>query len=54
MHPAGQWFESDPLWFKTAIFYEIHLRGFYDGTGDGSGEGYIGSSQMTSIPSHCR
>ena len=38
MQPAGQWFESDPLWFKTAIFYEIHLRGFYDGTGDGSGD----------------
>ncbi|MDP8968556.1 MAG: maltose alpha-D-glucosyltransferase [Actinomycetota bacterium] len=38
MQPAGQWFESDPLWFKTAIFYEIHLRGFYDGTGDGHGD----------------
>jgi maltose alpha-D-glucosyltransferase / alpha-amylase len=35
---AGQWFESDPLWFKTAVFYEIHLRGFYDGTGDGHGD----------------
>ena len=32
------WFESDPLWFKTAVFYEIHLRGFYDGDGDGSGD----------------
>jgi maltose alpha-D-glucosyltransferase/alpha-amylase len=36
--PAGHWFESDPLWFKTAIFYEIHLRGFFDGTGDGHGD----------------
>jgi maltose alpha-D-glucosyltransferase/alpha-amylase len=35
---AGHWFESDPLWFKTAIFYEIHLRGFFDGTGDGNGD----------------
>ncbi len=35
---AGHWFESDPLWFKTAIFYEIHLRGFFDGTGDGHGD----------------
>jgi maltose alpha-D-glucosyltransferase/alpha-amylase len=26
------------LWFKTALFYEIHLRGFYDGDGDGSGD----------------
>ncbi len=38
MNQPGQWFESDPLWFKTAVFYEIHLRGFYDGTGDGHGD----------------
>ena len=38
MSAAQKWFESDPLWFKTAIFYEIHLRGFYDGTGDGHGD----------------
>jgi maltose alpha-D-glucosyltransferase / alpha-amylase len=35
---AGHWFESDPLWFKKALFYEIHLRGFYDANGDGSGD----------------
>ncbi|HVL97181.1 MAG TPA: maltose alpha-D-glucosyltransferase [Solirubrobacteraceae bacterium] len=35
---AGHWFESDPLWFKKAIFYEIHLRGFFDGNADGSGD----------------
>jgi maltose alpha-D-glucosyltransferase/alpha-amylase len=34
----GHWFESDPLWFKKALFYEIHLRGFYDGNADGSGD----------------
>jgi maltose alpha-D-glucosyltransferase/alpha-amylase len=34
----GHWFESDPLWFKKALFYEIHLRGFYDGNSDGSGD----------------
>ena len=33
-----QWFESNPLWFKTATFYEIHLRGFYDGDADGAGD----------------
>ena len=38
MSAAQNWFESDPLWFKTALFYEIHLRGFYDGTGDGHGD----------------
>jgi maltose alpha-D-glucosyltransferase/alpha-amylase len=36
--PSGHWFESNPLWFKTAVFYEIHLRGFFDGNGDGSGD----------------
>jgi maltose alpha-D-glucosyltransferase/alpha-amylase len=34
----GQWFESNSLWFKTAVFYEVHLRGFFDGNGDGSGD----------------
>jgi maltose alpha-D-glucosyltransferase / alpha-amylase len=34
----GHWFESDPLWFKRAIFYEIHVRGFFDGNDDGSGD----------------
>jgi len=33
-----QWFEAEPLWFKRAVFYEIHIRGFYDGNGDGSGD----------------
>jgi maltose alpha-D-glucosyltransferase / alpha-amylase len=34
----GHWFEASPKWFKTAVFYEIHLRGFFDGNGDGSGD----------------
>jgi maltose alpha-D-glucosyltransferase/alpha-amylase len=34
----GHWFESNPFWFKTAVFYEIHLRGFFDGNDDGSGD----------------
>jgi len=33
-----QWFERDPLWFKHAVFYEIHIRGFFDGNDDGSGD----------------
>jgi maltose alpha-D-glucosyltransferase/alpha-amylase len=33
-----QWFERAPLWFKTAVFYEIHIRGFFDGNGDGAGD----------------
>ncbi len=35
---TGQWFALDPLWFKHAVFYEIHIRGFYDGNDDGSGD----------------
>ena len=35
---ARQWFEAEPLWFKRAIFYEIHIRGFFDANGDGSGD----------------
>jgi maltose alpha-D-glucosyltransferase/alpha-amylase len=35
---SEHWFEADPLWFKHAVFYEIHIRGFYDGNGDGSGD----------------
>jgi maltose alpha-D-glucosyltransferase/alpha-amylase len=31
--PAG-----DPLWFKRAVFYEIHVRGFFDSNDDGSGD----------------
>ncbi|MGH3001574.1 MAG: alpha-amylase family glycosyl hydrolase, partial [Gaiellaceae bacterium] len=38
MSDPGNWFEREPLWFKTAVFYEIHLRGFYDGDDDGSGD----------------
>ncbi len=38
MSDPGHWFEAQPLWFKTAVFYEIHIRGFFDGNGDGSGD----------------
>jgi maltose alpha-D-glucosyltransferase / alpha-amylase len=35
---TSQWFESEPLWYKRAVFYEIHVRGFFDANGDGSGD----------------
>ncbi len=38
MTPSTHWFESDPLWFKHAVFYEVHLRGFSDADADGSGD----------------
>jgi maltose alpha-D-glucosyltransferase/alpha-amylase len=46
LHPADptHWFERDPLWFKRAVFYEIHLRGFYDGNDDGSGD-FVGLTE---------
>src|SRR5687768_2746472 len=34
----GHWFEAEPLWFKTAVFYEVHTRAFFDANGDGSGD----------------
>jgi maltose alpha-D-glucosyltransferase / alpha-amylase len=46
LHPAdpSHWFERDPLWFKRAVFYEIHMRGFYDGNDDGSGD-FVGLTE---------
>ena len=38
MSEPGHWFESDPLWFKRAVFYEIHIRGFFDADDNGSGD----------------
>ena len=29
---------NDPLWFKSALFYEVVIRGFYDSTNDGTGD----------------
>ena len=31
-------FESDPLWYKDAIIYQIHPRAFFDSNGDGIGD----------------
>ncbi len=32
--PAG----DDPRWFQRAVFYEVLIRGFYDGNNDGVGD----------------
>lgn len=29
---------ADPLWFKDAIIYELHVRAFFDSNGDGIGD----------------
>ncbi len=30
--------EADPLWYKDAIIYEVHVRSFYDSVDDGMGD----------------
>ena len=30
--------EDDPLWFQRAVFYEVFIRGFFDGNNDGVGD----------------
>ncbi len=30
--------EQDPLWFQRAVFYEVFIRGFFDGNSDGVGD----------------
>lgn len=29
---------SDPLWYKDAVFYELHVRSFQDSNADGIGD----------------
>src|SRR5262245_40576219 len=29
---------TDVFWYKTAIFYEVYVRGFFDANGDGYGD----------------
>ncbi|HVZ59527.1 MAG TPA: maltose alpha-D-glucosyltransferase, partial [Terriglobales bacterium] len=49
--------ELDPLWYKDAIIYELHVRSFKDSTGDGAGDfrglagklGYIRDLGVTAI-----
>src|SRR5271154_4444798 len=30
--------DDDPLWYKDAIIYEVHVRAFFDSDGDGIGD----------------
>ncbi len=34
----AQGITADPLWYKTAIIYEVHVRAFCDSNGDGIGD----------------
>jgi maltose alpha-D-glucosyltransferase/alpha-amylase len=29
---------QDPLWYKDAVFYELHVKAFHDSNGDGIGD----------------
>lgn len=35
---SESYLENDPLWYKEAIIYELHVRAFYDSDGDGIGD----------------
>jgi maltose alpha-D-glucosyltransferase/alpha-amylase len=33
----GQWW-NDPLWYKDAVIYQLHIKAFYDSNDDGMGD----------------
>lgn len=35
---------QEPLWFKDAVIYQLHVRAFHDGNGDGIGD-FVGLTQ---------
>jgi maltose alpha-D-glucosyltransferase/alpha-amylase len=35
---SGSLLSSDPHWYRSSIFYEVLVRGFYDSSGDGIGD----------------
>ena len=37
MTASGTALTPDPLWYKDAIIYQTHVKGFYDTDGDGTG-----------------
>jgi len=57
MPPGRATLPDDPLWYKDAIIYQIHVRAFNDSTGDGIGDfagltrklDYIASLGVTAI-----
>lgn len=38
MHRTFPVEQSDPLWYKDAVIYQVHVRSFYDSNGDGIGD----------------
>src|SRR5262245_18967525 len=38
MHPPGERMTQNPTWYKDAVFYELHVKAYADGDGDGIGD----------------
>ncbi len=38
MRPKETRLEDDPSWYRDAILYQLHIKAFYDGNGDGIGD----------------
>jgi maltose alpha-D-glucosyltransferase/alpha-amylase len=36
--PKTPQLDDDPLWYKDAVIYEVHVRAFFDSSGDGMGD----------------
>jgi len=36
--PRSQAFIDDPLWYKDAVIYQVHVKSFYDSNNDGIGD----------------
>jgi len=36
--PASVWLDDDPLWYRDAVFYQLHVKAFFDSNGDGMGD----------------
>src|SRR3546814_2006863 len=36
--PSNTAFTDDPLWYKDAVIYQLHVKSFCDGNGDGIGD----------------
>ncbi|MFH1025392.1 MAG: maltose alpha-D-glucosyltransferase [Nitrospirota bacterium] len=57
MRKRESYFEDQPLWYKDAIIYELHVKAFYDSSGDGTGDlrglteklDYLESLRITAI-----
>lgn len=36
--PRPAAFINDPLWYKDAVIYQVHVKSYYDANGDGIGD----------------